>query len=288
MKLRVFASGWALGSLGAALDELESGLYDGLEAAVPIERRAAREVRQKLDDGGSTWIADLATGSDYAPHSSVALDEHLDDLKRGLERAAEARVELVTCSAGSDSWPIERAIEFFGAALELADQFLVPVAFETRRGRPTFTPWATLAILRALPKLRLTCDFSQWCVVCERLPDDSSPLAHAMSHASHLRARVGYAQGPQVPDPRAPEFRTELARHESWWWAIWKIQRDQRCPIVTATPSFGLDGYTHELPFTRSPVTNPIEVNRWMVQRLRNAFTEIEATTPERTSNVAR
>jgi hypothetical protein len=211
----------------------------------------------------------------------VSFDEHLDDLERGLERAAEAGVTLATCHAGSDSWPQAQAVDFFGLALEVARRYSFPVAFETRRGRPLATPWNTLALLKNLPGLEVTADFSQWCVVCERLPDDLTALTRTMSRTRHLRARVGYAQGPQVPDPKAPEYRTELSRHESWWWGIWKIQRDRNVSEVTATPSFGPDGYTHELPFTRSLVTSPLEINRWMVRRLRTNFAEIEASLPE-------
>ncbi|HSC89854.1 MAG TPA: hypothetical protein VLC09_21405 [Polyangiaceae bacterium] len=281
MKLQVFASSWALGGTSSALAEISSGLYDGLEAPIPSEASWTAEVRRRLADWGAPWIAEVATGGDLAPHSSVSFAEHLDHLDRSLDRAAEAGVVLATCHAGSDSWPLDRAVEFFGLALEMSQRCPFPVSFETRRGRPTSTPWNTLALLRHLPGLELTCDFAQWCVVCERLPDDSSPLASAMARARHVRARVGYAQGPQVPDPKAPEYRNELSRHESWWWGVWKIQRDRGFPITTVTPSFGPDGYTHELPFTRLPVTSAQEVNRWMVRRLRGNFLESELTVPD-------
>ena len=128
-------------------------------------------------------------------------------------------------------------------------------------------------MLGALPELRLTCDFSHWCVVCERLPDDEAALSLAIQHARHLHARVGYAQGPQVPDPRAPEYETELLAHESWWRRI-AAAVAARGEVVTATPEFGPDGYLHHSPFSNQPVADLAEINRWMAHRQRALCSE--------------
>ena len=40
----------------------------------------------------------------------------------------------------------------------------------------------------------------------------------------HTHCRVGYDHGPQVPDPRAPEWSPYMEGHERWWDAIWKAQ----------------------------------------------------------------
>jgi hypothetical protein len=36
----------------------------------------------------------------------------------------------------------------------------------------------------------------------------------------------------------------------------------------TITPEFGTDGYLHRLPFTRQPVADLWEVNRWIKDHL--------------------
>ena len=41
----------------------------------------------------------------------------------------------------------------------------------------------------------------------------------------HTHCRVGYDHGPQVADPRAPEWIPYMEGHERWWDAIWKAQK---------------------------------------------------------------
>ena len=37
-----------------------------------------------------------------------------------------------------------------------------------------------------------------------------------------IHARVGYEEGPQVPDPAAAEYAAEVVCHMGWWEAIMK------------------------------------------------------------------
>jgi hypothetical protein len=77
--------------------------------------------------------------------------------------------------------------------------------------------------------------------------------------AQHVHLRVGYDQGPQVDDPRAPEHSQALQAHLSWWRTL---------TVSTATPEFGPDGYGSEegqLP----------EINRWMGRMAREYLVRI-------------
>jgi hypothetical protein len=125
-----------------------------------------------------------------------------------------------------------------------------------------------------VPDLKLTCDFSHFVVVAERLVLDEEPdiLALCCEHAFHLQTRVGYAQGPQVPDPRGPEHALDLAAHESWWDEIWKSPSARGIDVATLTPEFGPDGYLHCEPYTGKPVANLWEINRWIALRQRERF----------------
>jgi sugar phosphate isomerase/epimerase len=269
VKVSLFASAWAFGGLDACRREVESGLFDGIEAPPPAAETEARVLR----NSGVPYLAEICSGGSYAPASSVSLAAHLADVQVQVARAVEAGALFCSCLVGSDSWPTAKAVDFLGRVLELGARFGVMLTIETHRSRPTFHPWATAELLRALPALRLTCDFSHWCVVCERLPDDEAVLALAISRARHMHARVGYAQGPQVPDPRAPEFEPELSMHESWWQRIAQAVtvRDE---TVTMTPEFGPDGYLHHAPFSNQPVADLAEINRWMAARQRARLAE--------------
>jgi hypothetical protein len=88
------------------------------------------------------------------------------------------------------------------------------VAHETPRGRLPFHPVQTHRLLEEFPDLRLCCDFSHWVYVCERrLEDQRRTIALCTERAWHVHACVGYPQGPQVPDPGAPEYAAALSAH---------------------------------------------------------------------------
>lgn len=266
MKLSLFASAWAFGGLSACQREVESGVFDGIEGPPPESALQLRE----LSRAGLPYIAEICSGGSYAPASSVSVDSHFQDFRSQVSRALEANALFCSCLVGSDSWPLAVAVDFFARALEFGERVGIELSFETHRSRPTFHPWVTAELLRALPELRLTCDFSHWCVVCERLPDDESVLTLAISRARHVHARVGYAQGPQVPDPRAPEYEPELLAHEAWWRRIALAAAERGQASLSVTPEFGPDGYLQQAPFSKRPVADLAELNRWMAQRQRD------------------
>jgi len=276
MKLSLFASAWAFGGLAACQREVESGIFDGVEGPPPETAAQANE----LSRSGLPYIAEICSGGSYAPASSVSVESHFQDFRSQVSHALEANALFCSCLVGSDSWPLPVAIDFFGRALEFGKIVGTELSFETHRSRPTFHPWLTAELLRALPELRLTCDFSHWCVVCERLPDDEAVLELAISRARHVHARVGYAQGPQVPDPRAPEYEAELLAHEGWWRRIAIAAAKRGQASLTVTPEFGPDGYLQQAPFSKRPVADLGELNRWMAQRQRANLCEALGSAP--------
>ena len=117
-------------------------------------------------------------------------------------------------------------------------------------------------------------------MVCERLVDDEEALELAISRARHIHARVGYAQGPQVPDPRAPEYAAELATHEAWWSRIARALQARSAASLCFTPEFGPDGYLHHAPFSNTPVADLSDINRWMANRERVRLRALFAAPP--------
>jgi hypothetical protein len=187
---------------------------------------------------------------------------------------------FLTVIAGCDAWSIGEHVEFFAEAIGIADELGVTASFETHRSRSLFNPWTARDILRQLPEMKLTCDYSHWCVVCERLLDsEPDVLSLCTERAWHIHARVGYAQGPQVPHPAAPEYREALEAHERWWDQIWRAQLARGRQISTMTPEFGPDGYLQSHPFTGEPAADLREVNAWMARRQRERFADLRSGT---------
>lgn len=265
MKLALFKTLWGHdGDLASAIGMAREAGFTGIEGPVPAD--AATFFRQ-LD--GTPWIAEVPTCTppgEYLPLPHLGVDAHLASLEEGILRSLPGAPLFVTTMAGSDAWGLDDCLRFHESVLRLQERYGVVVSVETHRGRPTFNPWRTGEILAAFPELRLTCDFSHWCVVTERLSLDQEPalLDKIARHAHHIHGRVGYAQGPQVPDPRAPEHAAELAAHERWWDVLLAAMRDRGMETATLTPESGPDGYLQCKPFTREPVADLWEINRWI------------------------
>ncbi len=260
MRLVRAVSSW--GNEASPFEALElAGKWDfeAIEGAMSHEvGKAARDVEKEV-------IAEIVTGCDegeYVPHLSATPEEHLEDFRRKLDRALEAQPLRITTLAGSDAWDFTTAVGFYAELLEVARKSGAEICIETHRARPTFHPQRTIRLLGELPDLTLTLDVSHWCVVCERLaPEVSAWMDVIEPRVGHIHARVGYDQGPQVPDPRSPRYSKELAAHLGCWQRILAGGRQE---LFTITPEFGPDGYLQCPPFSDEPVADLREINRWI------------------------
>ena len=246
-ELLLFKTAWGAESdLAHNIAQCKAAGFAGLEAPAPLDAAERAAFFAALAAAGLRWVAEVSTCTPtglYVPTPGRSVAQHLasldDGVRRSLEGAAHGCAPLfVNTMAGSDSWSAAEAVEFHRGVVALQERHGVVVSVETHRGRSTYSPWLTRDILRAVPELRITCDFSHWCVVSERLVLDEEPelLALAARHAHHIQPRVGYNQGPQVPDPRAPEFAGALAAHERWWDVVLEAQAARGMTQLTMTP----------------------------------------------------
>jgi sugar phosphate isomerase/epimerase len=254
--------------------EAQQDGFDGIEAQLPREEPWRREALAALKDSGLLLITEVATGDWWVPKHTRTEEEHLADLDRALQDAAEAGAIFVNAMTGFDAWPVGKSVDFLGRVQERATRAGILISVETHRSRSLFNPWRTEEILRQLPELPITCDLSHFVVVAERLVMDEEPgiLELLGRHVNHIHCRVGYEQGPQVPDPRAPEFARQLAAHERWWDFLWEARKSRGCDRVTMNPEFGVDHYMHLLPFTGQPVGDLRGIVKWMGERQRIRF----------------
>lgn len=269
MQLQLFKTLWGFdgASIDEAVQQLLAAGMQGIEGAAPPHAEEQARWAALFADSSIGYIAEITTAGSYVPERRASLQQHLDSLQRQLDNSAPLKPQLVTCLGGCDAWPEARSIEFFTRAIELANQYQLPISFETHRSRSLFNPWVTQRIVEQLPQIRLTVDFSHWCVVCERLMDTELDVIHAIAdNVQHIHARIGYEQGPQVPDPRAPEYEYALRAHQGWWEIIWQSQIKRQFDITSMTPEFGPDGYLHLAPFSQLPVADLWELNQWMAE----------------------
>jgi len=234
--------------------------YTAIEAPLPPPADQPR-FRTLLKEYGFDYIAMIFT-------AGTTVADHVESFRAQVAASQTFQPLLITSHSGRDGWDTEASAAFFEQALALEASLEIPVAHETHRGRILYNPWITSRLLEQFANLRLCCDLSHWVCVCERLLDSElAIIQQCAQHCIHLHARVGYEHGPQVPDPRAPEYQRHVEAHEYWWQLIWDAQAAQRRPISTLTPEFGPPSYLHTLPYSSMPVANLWEICDWQAQR---------------------
>jgi hypothetical protein len=269
MQLDVLGSLWSLREIERSrwAGCLRAAGCCGVEGRLPADAASRRAWRDWLEDQGFDYIAVLFSGGDVLPPPGWTPQQHLLHLQQQVDAALALQPRLLNVLAGSDRWPLAQQVDFLGRAVELALDAGVPWAFETHRGSSLYSPWISLELIRQLPDLLLTLDVSHWVVVAERLLDDAADaqaLQPLIGRVRHIQARVGYAQGPQVPHPAAPEYRQELQWHQALWRQVWQFQREAGDTRSTLTPEFGPDGYLQQQPFGGPPVAELWGLNHWM------------------------
>jgi hypothetical protein len=261
------------GDLTAAIATARRQGFDGLEANLrhpALAALPAEAVHRQLAEAGQALVLELLTGGDYVPRLECSPQQHLRELEQQLLAAPALAPVRISVLSGSDSWPwpVQRA--FWGEALALAAACPLPVSFETHRSRSFYSPWLMGPYLDTFPQLRLTADLSHWCTVAERLmTPELEPVQAMAARVDHIHGRVGHAQGPSVGHPLAPEWAEALAAHLRCWQLFARSRSSASAGPFTITPEFGPDGYLPQLPFTRQPVADLLEINTAMAAWLR-------------------
>jgi hypothetical protein len=263
VELKVFKATWGMtGTWETQLRQIAEAGYDGVECGIPGEAEEPL-LRELLDKYRLELILLVYTGG----------GDHIASLEEQVRRASSFKPILINSHSAKDSMPYDDQLAFFQHAVGLEKEIGVPIAHETHRGRALFTPWNTARLLQDLPDLHIAADFSHWCCVCESLlSDQTENVTLAAKHAIHIHGRVGYEQGPQVPDFRAPEYEYALLQHEQWWDEICDFHQAAGTPFVTFTPEFGPPGYMHTQPYTKQPVVDLWDICLAMAQRFRDRY----------------
>ncbi|HOE96876.1 MAG TPA: sugar phosphate isomerase/epimerase [Candidatus Sumerlaeota bacterium] len=263
MQLRIYHSFWGMtGSTQSKIEAAAMAGYDGIESALapdlPID-----EYRGVLSDHKMDFIAAMS-----------AVDG--DELARQVESLLPLKPTRMRLHAGRDCMSREEGKRYFARVLALQEEIGMPILIETHRGRMFYSPWDALYYMKEFPALRVNADFSHWVNVCERLPDDQEEaMALACERSLHIHARVGYEEGPQVPDPAAPEAARYLEWHLKQWDRIRKHHEERGEELLTVTPEFGPPPYLHTLPYTNVPVADLWSVCLWMANQLRERWKDI-------------
>ncbi|CAH1200549.1 hypothetical protein PAECIP111893_01437 [Paenibacillus plantiphilus] len=262
MELELFKALWGMeGTYEEQFARAAAAGYAGIEAPLPAISQEG-EFIELLNRYDFQYIAQVFTGGD-----------HIASFEEQVMSAARFKPIMIVSHSARDCMTEGEQDRFFAAAIEAEERVAIPIGHETHRQRAMFTPWTTARLLRKFPELKITADFSHWVNVCESYLDDQEDnLTIAMERTIHIHGRIGYPEGPQVPHPGAPEYRTELQLFLGWWKGILLCQLKAGRPFATFTAEFGPPGYMHTLPFTNTPVSDLWEVNQWMTEFVSEKF----------------
>ena len=270
MKLIFGKSKWEMWDdpLEVFLERVAASGFEATEIYLGSLHESPAEIARLHSDYGLRLIGQILTQG-QSPR------EHLKSLESQFEFAAQCQVAFINSHAGRDIFSFEENVQIFERLTELSQGSGIPILVETHRGRPTYSVIETCKYLQAVSDLRLTADFSHWMVVHESgLEDQRSNLELAIARADYVHARVGYAEGPQIPDPRAPEWQQAVTRHLQLWQQIIDQHKRASRDRLYITPEFGPPAYMHTAPFTNQPVGDVWEQNVYMRDLLARTFVE--------------
>lgn len=263
--IKILATNWGFeGSWDAFCEKAKKAGYDGVEVWVPGEE----DMPKFLEAAAKYGLAHSFLGGGWESDAT----KHLGQFEEMLRRAVETKPLYFNCHSGKDWYSFEQGRRFMELGFQVTKSTGVPVYHETHRGRILFAAHVAQQYLEALPDLRLTLDISHWCNVHESLLDDQpAAVALALSRTGHIHARVGHAEGPQVNDPRAPEWSDAVNAHFAWWDQVVK-RRAGEGGTLTFLTEFGPPSYLPTVPYTQMPLANQWDINVHMMKLLRERY----------------
>ncbi|MET0298534.1 MAG: hypothetical protein ABW036_02200 [Flavitalea sp.] len=281
MELKVLCTRW--GSANLSMEEfiekvLEAG-YDGIDTWLP-ESYNDRELLMKLTEQHKLLVV-------IQQHQAAGntIDSFCDDFRTHLNEAGSYSPYLINSHSGRDFFSLEDQQRVLDVADEFSASRGIPVSHETHRGRIGYAPWNAIQHFTTRKDMKVTADISHWVCVTESLLEEfREALDSLVKRTAHIHARVGFAQGPQIPDPTAPHWKTEVDFHVAFWKRIFAYRIKKKLAdskgiekeFITITPEFGPAPYMWINPSDGKPVADQWTSNLKMMKLVRKAFNELQ------------
>jgi len=269
LQLKILATNWGFeGTLKEYLSKVKHEGYDGIEIWWPIDEKEFNELAELLVKNN------LQAGFLCGAQDSN-FPEHLNFFKKMVDAAAtntKIKPLYINCHSGRDYFTYEQNKNFIDYTTGLSKQTGIKILHETHRSRLLYSAPAGRNYFEKIPELRITFDVSHWCNVSESLLNNQPEcLKMAIERTDHIHARIGHPEGPQVNDPRAPEWKEALDAHLGWWDRIVEIKKQKNEPLTILT-EFGPADYMPTEPYTKKPLADQWAINLYMKDLLRERY----------------
>jgi sugar phosphate isomerase/epimerase len=267
--LKIMATKWGYaGTINEFCKKVKALGYDGIEVWWPKTKTDQDELL------GSLKEYDLVAGY-LCGDNDAAFANHFAAFKEYVANATANKVLpplYINCHSGRDFFAYEENRQLIDFTTSVTSKTGMPIYHETHRSRMLFAAPVAKKYLQENPALKITFDVSHWCNVSESLlQDQPATLALAIERAEHIHARIGHAEGPQVNDPRAPEWDAAVKAHFAWWDKIVE-RKKERGEVLTILTEFGPPDYMPTTAYTRQPLADQWAINVHMMQLLRKRY----------------
>lgn len=239
------------------VDRVLSEKYEGIEINLPpltsiFTENFIAEIEDILStDKDFVFILQQLT----APENE-SVDNYIKKMEKSFSELASFQPSFINSHTGKDYYSFDDNCRVIEACLNFSIKKNVRILHETHRGRFSFHAATLLPYLKKFPEMELVGDFSHFCAVSESLfQDQEDIIQQIIPHVSHIHARIGHEQGPQVNDPAAPEWQNHFNWFASWWQEIIIKKEEQGWNSFTITPEHGPYPYMPQAPYTKHPLS---------------------------------
>ncbi len=202
-----------------------------------------------------------------------SVTDYIKKMERNLAYISSLNPLFINSHTGKDYYSFDDNCRAIEAAMNFSAKNNIRILHETHRSRFTFHTATLLPYLEKFPEMELTGDLSHFCVVSESMLEDQEEILDRIyPHISHLHARVGYEQGSQVNDPKAPEWNSHINRFINWWHQIINLKQKAGQKVFTITPEFGPVPYMPVMPYTKEPMSIQWDNNLFIKKLLQSKF----------------
>lgn len=269
LEVIVLATNWGFeGTIDALCAKVKKAGYDGLELWWPTKEVDQKELFAALEKH-QLKIAFLCGGggSDF--------EKNFSDYKKAVNAALEAKPLYINSHSGKDYFSFEQNSQIVAFTIERIEATGIKILHETHRSRMCYSAPITRLFLEKFPKMKLTLDISHWTNVHESMLGDQKETVNlALSRTYNIHARIGHEEGPQVNEPRAPEWKYTLDQHLAWWDQVVANREAEGAKRITFLTEFGPPNYLPTVPFTNQPLANQWEINEYMLNLIKNRYSK--------------
>lgn len=269
MQLKILCTQW--GNEHLPLEDFFSNVkeagYDGIDTWMPEDINEKKKLISLLD----SYKLDIISHQHQATGDNIK--DYCKSLEYHLSYALECNPLLINSHSGRDYFTMEEQLKVIDTVEAFSVKNNITVAHETHRGRIGFSPYNAMELFNLRPSMKITADFSHWtCVTESFLAHSSTIVQEAIKRTKHIHARVGYTQGPQIPDPRLAVWQQPVEFFLNIWGEIIAYQKTQKSEFFTITTEFGPPPYMWTNSSDNLPIVSQWEINLFMKELLQRRF----------------